>query len=67
MDLYNNLKAIKKKLDVGEQYTDDKEMRAETHKQSLKLGAQLRTLVDKESIFKPPPDPKIARREKVAK
>ena len=24
LDLYNNLKAIKKKLDVGEQYTDDK-------------------------------------------
>jgi len=42
-------------------------MRAETHKHSLKLGNQLRSLVDKESIFKPPPDPKLVRREKISK
>ena len=68
LNLYKNLQAIKKKLEVGEnnQYTA-KQMKSHSTLQALKIGNKIDLLVEKESIFKKPPSPKTVRKEKIRK
>ena len=68
---YMNLKSIQKKLeDKGDSYDgkgniDLKKMQRTISAQTLSLGNKLRDLVDKASVYRPLPDEKTLKKERL--
>lgn len=54
---YNNLKEIKDKID-GKSGSNPKSMKIQLKKETFDLGNKLRDIVEKESVYRPPPDEK---------
>ena len=42
-------------------------MNYNTHLKTQKLGLKIRDMVENDSVFKPPPDAKTVKKEKIAK
>ena len=68
LDLYKNLKTIKKKVEYGESDDegDNQGQSKRTNKSVIQMGQKLAKMIEKDSVFKVGPDEKTIKKNKLA-